>query len=94
MFRYHRKPLFNVIPITPSYPTLWHNPRAVDRPDPSLGLPADKGPHLGKDIGAVPVVAVRLAVVGGEVGASQYGACGGTVFLCAFPLAVFARAAC
>lgn len=51
-------------------------------------------PHLGEDVGAVPVVTVRLAVVGGEAGASQYGAHGGTVFLCALPLAVFARAAC
>lgn len=51
-------------------------------------------PHLGEDVGAVAVVTVRLAVVGGEARASQDGARAGTVVLCALPLAVAARAVC
>lgn len=50
--------------------------------------------YLGEDVGAVAVVTVRLAVVGGEAGASQDGARGGALFLRAPPLAVVARAVC
>lgn len=51
-------------------------------------------PYLGEDVGAVAVVTVRLAIVGGEARASQDGAHGGALFLCAPPLAAVARAVC